>query len=156
MARACLKIYINDNCVRCYGGNKSSIVKEVVRLKSLSTEDICKEYNIDTNSIESFRFSVIKVKRRNKVYRFVELQEDITEKEFLSILPNNKTMDILMKYYKYFNVRLDKEIKFTKDGKILKEFSYDNLDLLTGFVRADTVKEFGKKRIVESILKELI
>lgn len=152
MARACLKLYIDEKCIRIYGGNKSIITKEVARIKSLSPDEVRKEFRLE-NSNSTFRYSIIKVKRKHKVYRLPELQDDMTEEEFEKVIPNLGVLQSLMVNSKYASVKLNKELEFNSEGKLINKSQYDKMDLMCSYVKISNVKKFGKYAIVKEIMK---
>lgn len=151
MARACLKIFIDDKCVRTFGGNKGSVIQKIAKIKEATRTELREEYS-SLKEDSSFRYSIIRVKRRNKVYRLSELQDDLTEQEFTEILPNLDVLESLIKNVKMFDTKLNKEIVFNENGNIDCGREYDLTDLLTGYVKAEVVKKFGKKKVLEELL----
>ena len=153
MARACVKVFIDDKIVRTFGDNKSSITYQVAKMKEATFEEL-KEMYPSLKEGSSFRYSIIRVKRKNKVYRFCELQDDLSEQEFEKIIPNEDVLQSLLYNLKYLDTKLNIEILFNKSGEIDCNKQYDLIDLLTGYVRKDVVKKFGKEQILKKILEQ--
>lgn len=116
MAKANLKIYVDDIVVRNYGSSKSDIVNYIANLNSLSKEELVEEFP-QLEHGEELRFSVINKKNRNRVYRFPEILDRLNKDNFAFLIQNNILRESVL------------NINFTKKGTRL-EFS-ENCELLT-------------------------
>lgn len=147
MARACLKVYIDEKCVRTFGGNKQQVVKEVANIKKSTTEELKKIYPSINNS---FRYSIIKVKRRNKVYRLYEIQDDLSEMKLNELFSTRATaLESLTKDAIHMDKKLNVEIKFDQ-GTIVGDYS--KVDLIAGFVRREVIDKLGKEIVFTKLL----
>lgn len=148
MSKAYVKIYINEKCIRVYGGNRSEVVEHVAKLKEADSIKL-KEMYPQLRKGDYFRFGVIHKKNRNKVFRFHELIDELLEKDILFLLENN----ILDK--EMVNVELYKsplELVFDEQGVLATEID-DISDIFNGFIRSNVFDKFSKLDIVIELLR---
>lgn len=147
MAKACVKIYLGDTCIRTFGGSRKDIALYVANLKQATRKEIEDMYPQVLNGGE-FRWSVICRKRRNKIYRFIELIDRLTSEQTMELIKLGLLNNYLLKL-KY--EKDSREIVFTSDGKINGDIE-DSMLLLTGFVKRETVHLLGEYEVIKEIL----